>query len=107
MNVPGELTAHCDFRPFDPIDSGIPSRATSFNADLQPRNKPQIHEMLGDGMVQFQLTYDGAFSDSQVGQCFGSSLTVLLASEYEVENHFQLQPYSNPFPQTDNDQSHT
>jgi hypothetical protein len=58
-------------------------------------------------MVEFQLTYDGAFTDPEVGQCPGACMAVLLPSEYEVENHFQFQLYSNPFQRSDNDQSHT
>jgi hypothetical protein len=63
--------------------------------------------MLGDGVVEFQLTDDGAFADLEIGQGAGSRIAMLLPSESEVENHFQFQLYSNPFPQTDNDQSHT
>ena len=32
---------------------------------------------------------------------------LLAAAEYEVENHFQFQLYSNSFPGMGNDQSHS
>jgi hypothetical protein len=63
--------------------------------------------MLGDRMVELQLANDGVFADLEVGQCLGSSIAALLSTEYEVENHFQFQLYSNPFLPPGNDESHT
>ena len=107
MDVPGELAAHGHFRPFDPIDPGVSTRTAALNSDLQPWNKTQVHEMLGDGMVQFKILQDGALPDAKVGQRASSTMAVLLPSEYEVENHFQFQLYSNLFLRPDNDQCHT
>ena len=107
MDMPRELTANGHFRPFDPIYPGIASRATALDAHLKSGDEAQIHEVLGDRMVQLQFTNDGAVSDAEIGKwpLLGGPLP--LASEYEVENHFQFHFYSNPFRATGNDQSHT
>ena len=69
MDVPRELAAHRHLGPFDPIDPGIAARATALDADLESGNKSQVHEMLGDRMVQLQLAHDGALADAEIGQC--------------------------------------
>ena len=47
-------------------------------------------------------------SDVQIGQSAGLAIALfLMTAEYEVENHFQFQLYSNSFPAAGNDQSHT
>jgi hypothetical protein len=63
--------------------------------------------MLGGRMVQLQFTNDGAVADAEIGKCPLTGGPLPLASEYEVENHFQFHFYSNPFRGTGNDQSHT
>ena len=98
VDVPGELAAYGHFRPFDPIDPGIASRAAAFNGDFETGNKSQVHQVFGDRMVQLEVLHDGAFAYLQIGQRTAVRSAALLASEYEVENHFQFQLYSNPFP---------
>lgn len=107
MDMPRELTANGHFSPFDPIYPGIASRATPLDAHLKSGYETQIHEMLGDRMVQLQFTNDGAVADAEIGKCSLAGGLLPLPPEYEVENHFQFHFYSNPFRETGNDESHT
>ena len=64
--------------------------------------------MLGYRRREFQIGEDGFLSDVQIGEGAGLALGLfLMTSEYEVENHFQFQLYSNSFPGIGNDQSHS
>src|SRR5664279_169443 len=107
VDVSRKLAAHGHLRPFDPIDPGITPRTAAFDGDFQAREKSQVHEMFGDGVVQFKFFEDGALTDAEVGQRAGFTIAWLLSTEYEVENHFQFHFYSNPFPADSNDQSHS
>jgi hypothetical protein len=64
--------------------------------------------MFGYRRREFQIGENGFLSDAQIGEGAGRALRLfLMTAEYEVENHFQFQLYSNSFPQIGNDQSHT
>jgi len=106
MDVARKFAAHRDLCPFDPINPGISARTTAFHADFQSRNKSEIHEMFGYRMIELQLANNGAFADLKVGKGTRGTFFALPASEYEVENHFQFQLYSNPILPPGNDQSH-
>ena len=71
MDVARELAAHRDFCPFDPIDPGIATGTAAFDRDFETWNKAQVHQMLGDRMVQLQFSDDGALADLEVGQSAG------------------------------------
>ncbi len=63
--------------------------------------------MFGDRGGQRQFSEDGALPDPQIGQRAGIRIAWVLLPEYEVENHFQFDFYSIPFPAVGNDESHT
>jgi hypothetical protein len=64
--------------------------------------------MLGDRRGQFKIGQNGTLADMQIGQGAGLGVAFfLMTAEYEVENHFQFQLYSNSSTPTGNDQSHT
>src|SRR5450755_4359438 len=107
VNVPRELAANGHFGPFDPIHPGISTRATALDGHFESGYKSQVHQVLGDRMVQLQLADDGPFADLEIGERSRGGAALPLAPEYEVENHFQFHFYSNPFRPSGNDQSHT
>ena len=107
VDVPGEVAAHGYFGPFDAIDAGIATGAAACDCDFQTGDEPQVHQVFGDRMIEFQVVHDGALAYLQIGKRAARRRAALLAAEYEVENHFQFQLYSNPFPETDNVEYHT
>jgi hypothetical protein len=107
VNMAGDFAAQRYFGTFYAINSGVPSRPTALDTHFETGDKPQVHEMLGYGMVQLKIADDSAVADLEVGQQSRPGVVALFPSEYEVENHFQFHFYSNPFPRTGNDQSHS
>jgi hypothetical protein len=63
--------------------------------------------MFGDGVVEAQFPHNAPLADLKIRQSAVALRVPVPAAEYEVENHFQFQLYSNPFSISDNDQSHT
>jgi hypothetical protein len=108
VDVARQVAAHGNFSAFHPVYTGIATRTATRNRDFQARHEAQVHQVLGNGKGEFYITQDGAFSHAQIGQSAGLAPGLfLVAAEYEVENHFQFQVYSNSFPEIGNDQSHS
>ena len=66
--MPGKIAAHGDFRAVNAIDARIAAGAAAKDFHHQAGNETEVHQMFGHRWGQFQLRYDGAFADVQVGQ---------------------------------------
>jgi hypothetical protein len=106
MNMAGDVATQGNFGTFHAVDPGVAARAAAFNTDFQTGDEAQVHEVLSNGMVQLQVTHNGAVADMKIGQRGAFLAAALLPSKYEVENHFQLQLYSSAFLPTGNAQYH-
>jgi hypothetical protein len=108
VDVAGQIAAHGNFDALYAVHAGIATRAAARDRDFQARHEAQVHEMFRYRKGEFHIAQDGALAELQVSQGGGAVFALFLtAAEYEVENHFQFQLYSNSFPGIGNDQSHS
>ena len=104
MDVTGEVAAHGNFSSFHAVDSGITTRADARDGHFQAGHKTQVHEMLGYRKRELEFGENGFFAHAQISESAGRAASPFpFATEYEVENHFQFQLYSNSFPAHSND----
>ena len=104
MDVARHIAAHGNFGPLDAVHPRIAAGAAARDRDFQTGHETEIHEMLRHRRRQLQFSENGALSDVEIGQRAGLAIALFLrTAEYEVENHFQFQLYSNSFPAAGND----
>src|SRR5271166_765609 len=104
MDVARNVAAHGHFSSLDAVHAGIAAGAAARDSDFETGHETEIHEMLRHRRRQLEFGQNSAFADPQIGQRASLAIAVfLMTAEYEVENHFQFQLYSNSFLPQSND----